>query len=451
MSVKVGLGRADLTPPLGTSLAGYFEDRHSTGVHDPLLCKSLYLGADGGYLRVTACDLIAMDSPTVRSAEEQAGAAIGPEAQSLVCCTHTHLGPAVVSVFSPPRAQDYAAGLPQLVAQAMRAAASAPHEAELAIGVSEAHGIAFNRRYHMRDGSVRMNPGTGNPDIVKPAGPIDPQVLVLVARGASGRPRALLVNFALHLDTIGGDVVSADYPAFLAANVREALGEDVETVFANGAFGDINHINVSDRNQPRGFAMPEHIGRVLADAVLRAYESAQPVPKLAVRAARKVVPLPAREIREDMLEQGRLVQLVTDPNADPAERRQAAERLGTDAPDIRARTYAKEWQLLAARNGRPFDADVRVACLGPEVALVGLPSETFCELGLAIKRNSPFAHTFVISLANGYVGYVATARGYAEGSYETTPARSSPVAPGSGEMMADAAVALLDEVRAALG
>ena len=446
MSVTIGTARSDLTPPLGTSLAGYFEDRQARGVHDPLLCKALYVTADNSALRLTSCDLIGIHSDTLLRAEEIAGAQTGPREQSLVCCTHTHLGPATMSLLGSPRADEYADRLPQVLAQAMRGAAGDTFAGQLSVAVTEARGVSFNRRYHMRDGSVRMNPGRGNPDVVGPAGPVDPQVLVLLARDTSGRPRALVVNFALHLDTIGGDLVSADYPHYLAQRVREALGEQVETLFANGAFGDINHIDVNDPNQPAGFAMAEHCGTRLAEAVLQACDSARPLNNPVVHAARRIVPLPARTIEPETLERARLVQVLADPNANRAEREAAAERLGTDQPDTRLRVYAREWQMLAERGPKPYEADVRVACLTPEVAFVGLPGEVFCELGLAIKRNSPFQHTFVISLANGYVGYVGTERAYSEGSYETTPARSSPLAPGAGEMLVDAALDLLRQV-----
>jgi neutral ceramidase len=82
--------------------------------------------------------------------------------------------------------------------------------------------------------------------------------------------------------------------------------------------------------------------------------------------------------------------------------------------------------------------------LAPEVAVVTLPGEVFVELGLAIKRASPFRTTLVIELANDNPAYIPTKKAFAEGSYETVNSR---VQPGSGEQMAEAATRLLKELR----
>jgi neutral ceramidase len=98
---------------------------------------------------------------------------------------------------------------------------------------------------------------------------------------------------------------------------------------------------------------------------------------------------------------------------------------------------------LFERDGRPFDAEVQVISLGADLAWVGLPGELFVELGLALKKRSPFPHTLVVSLANGNPGYIPDRRSYAEGNYEP---ESSRVVPGSGEALVDAAARLLGEL-----
>jgi hypothetical protein len=79
------------------------------------------------------------------------------------------------------------------------------------------------------------------------------------------------------------------------------------------------------------------------------------------------------------------------------------------------------------------------------VAIVGLPGEIFVELGLAIKRASPFATTLVVELCNDDPAYVPTRKAFSEGSYETV---NSLVAPGGGEMLVETAVRLLQELAA---
>ena len=92
---------------------------------------------------------------------------------------------------------------------------------------------------------------------------------------------------------------------------------------------------------------------------------------------------------------------------------------------------------VAAREGRPHEVEVQVIALGDEAAWVSLPGEIFVELGLAIKKASPFRHTFIAELANGSIGYIPNHSAYAEGNYEPISARC---AAGSGEMLVDSAI-----------
>src|SRR5690606_27043408 len=105
--------------------------------------------------------------------------------------------------------------------------------------------LSSNRRWWMRDGSVGWNPGKRNPELVRPAGPIDPEVGVFYAETADREARPILtfVNFAMHPDTTGGTRVSADYPGVLARLLALCKGPDMLTLFANGTCGNLNHLN----------------------------------------------------------------------------------------------------------------------------------------------------------------------------------------------------------------
>ena len=94
----------------------------------------------------------------------------------------------------------------------------------------------------MRDGSVQTWQNYDNPNVVRAAGPIDPQIGLVTIREENGEPRAILSNFALHLDTVGGMKWSADYPFFIEQTLRKAAGPNVISIFGTGCCGDINHI-----------------------------------------------------------------------------------------------------------------------------------------------------------------------------------------------------------------
>ena len=74
--------------------------------------------------------------------------------------------------------------------------------------------------------------------------------------------------------------------------------------------------------------------------------------------------------------------------------------------------------------------------------------EIFVEIGLEIKAASPFKHTFLVELGNGWLGYIPTAKAFNEGletSYETWLARSSKCVPKTGAQMRDTALKLLSK------
>src|SRR5262249_12721322 len=137
---------------------------------------------------------------------------------------------------------------------------------DLLSGVVAQRGLSFNRRFHMRDGSVRFNPGKLNPDIVRPAGPVDPAVgIVLLDSSANGRSRAALTVFSLHLDTVGGTEYSADYPFYVERHLCQDLGNDFVSLFGNGTCGDINHIDVTNSLPQKGQEEAGRIGAALAE------------------------------------------------------------------------------------------------------------------------------------------------------------------------------------------
>ena len=97
------------------------------------------------------------------------------------------------------------------------------------------------------------------------------------------------------------------------------------------------------------------------------------------------------------------------------------------------------------RQGKPLEVEVQVITMGDSLAWVSLPGEIFVELGLSIKAASPFAQTHIAELANGSIGYIPNRSAYAEGNYEVVSARC---AEGSGEMLVQAAVKMLEELKA---
>ena len=112
-------------------------------------------------------------------------------------------------------------------------------------------------------------------------------------------------------------------------------------------------------------------------------------------------------------------------------------------PPLAPPADAISWGLSRtwAGVGDRLPVDVQVIALGPELAIVCLSGEVFVDLGLAIKRASPFRTTLVVELCNCVETiYVPPRVAHAGGSYEVT---NSTVKPGAGELLAETAVRLL--------
>lgn len=439
--LRAGTAAVDITPPLGVPLAGYYHARAATEVLDPLWAKALVIESEGTVAAWVSLDLISL----TRSVTEQARATIQktlgiPPQQVLLSATHTHTGPELAGrsrrsqdqIGTSKLALDYTERLPELIAQAVTLAYQQRQPARLSLARGRCDTVAFNRRYFMRDGSVAWNPGKGNPDIVLPAGPTDPDLTLLyVQPHQASDPRQALatyVNFPLHPDTTGGTRISADWPGALSRVLAGYHGANHLTLVANGPCGNINHLDFTWLWPQNGPGEAHRISVLLGAAVFQAYKTLAPVAPGPIQARSQRVELAIPEITPEQLEEARQTVAKT--------------------PDDRGAHFmrlVRAYRVLeaAGRHGQPYQVEVQVITLGRQVAWVGLPGEVFVELGLALKQRSPFPYTFVVELANENIGYIPDRRSYAEGQYEPESARC---APGSGEKLVATAVAVLKEL-----
>lgn len=436
---RAGRAAVVITPPVGTPMAGYYALRRATGTHDDLHAKALVLEAQGVRVALVACDLVnlppAITSRARQLASEQSGI---PTTHIMLSATHSHTGPLLPGEGrreaayggEDPLTRQYAEQLPGRIAEAVVKATRDLQPARLFYAQGSEGSVSFNRRFHMKDGTVGWNPGKLNPNIVRAAGPIDPALPLLYAETPDGKPLATYVNFALHLDTVGGTEFSADYPHTLASLLGRVKGPDMLTLFTIGAAGNVNHLDVRSAVPQKGHGEAARIGGVLAGEVLKAYTRLRPVTAETVRVRSEMVTLEPASLAAGDVERAQAV----------------AARVGTPQNPLFLDTvFAFKALDVAAREGRAYLAEVQVIALGDEVAWVALPGEVFTELGQAIRRDSLFRHTFVVTLAHGPTTYFPDEPAFAQGNYEVVTSRC---APGSGERLVAAAGRLLRALHA---
>lgn len=421
--LRAGAYAQDVTPEkFPISVNGHMTDRKATTAHDPLHARCLVL--DDGRTRVA---LVVVDSCMIpqelcdaakRLAEKRTGI---PASHILISATHTHTAPTVAGVFQSEPDADYVRFLTEKIAAGIEQAHSRLAPARVAWAVGREPNQVFNRRWKMKPGSigpdpfgnrtdrVKMNPPRASPELVEPAGPTDPSVPVLALRTADDRPLALYANYSLHYV---GDLppLSADYFGVFAGVMAQKLGGGAGFMAAlsNGSSGDINNIDFrspAPKRQPG--EQSRLVAEAVADAALQALETARYRDQVRLACANSSVTLPVR--KPTPAEIARAEQIL--------EKARGRELRGLEE------FYARETVLLA-KYPDTVTVPLQVVRVG-EFALAAIPCEVFVEIGLAIKKTSPFPVTAVVSLANGYYGYLPTPEQHALGGYETWRARSS--------------------------
>ena len=434
---RAGRAKVVITPPVGAVIGNSYGITVSTGVSSDVHAKAVVFELGGVKAALVACDMISLHPPIVRKTREQVAARTGvaPE-RVILAATHCHAGPQTYPLFltlATPEArrlsEQYVEALPGLIAESVKLAEADLQPARISVGRGREDGISFNRRFLLRDGSVKMNPGRRNAAIVRPVGPIDPEVGVVYIESLQGAPLATIVNFALHVAIVGGNRVSADYPHTLAQVLSRVKGDAMLTVFINGMSGNINHIDVQNPRQLSGEPEAARVGSILAAAVLKAYRDLQPVLPTSLQAVSRPVPV------------------ATPPPPSASELENARAVLKRHGQGASFPQVIQAWRLVDWAEYSPkgvWESEVQAIVFGRDLALVGYPGDSFVELGLMIKGNSPFAFTFVTEQSgNGSISYVPNEKAFPEGSYEVDSAR---VAPGGGEVLATAAVRLLTEL-----
>lgn len=440
--LKIGAAAVKVTPPVGTPMAGYYYERGVEGIHDDLYAKALVIEKDDTKIAIVECDFVGISEYIVAKVRKLVEQSTGIDAKHvMVGATHSHTGPVIpsgpesINIGSDPNSKggkilaDYIEKLPGLIAQSIIQANAALKPANLSFGRGYEGSISFNRRFFMTDGTVGWNPGVHNPKIIEPAGPIDPDVDVLYAETKNGHPISTFVNFALHLDEVGGSDVSADLPFTLSNILGEVKGSDMVTIFSQGCSGNINHINVNGDDAQSGQFRAKKNGTILAGEVIKTYGRLSSLNVNSIKVKSEIVPLPLAEISEDELEWAReIAAKFGEPDA---------------APFL---DFVKAFKMLRVeeRKGEPLHTEIQVFALGDSCAIVSFPNEMFTELGQYLKSRSPYPYTIITELTNGSNGYIPDRKAYAEGNYEPTSTRA---AAGSGEILVENALRMLNELK----
>ena len=436
-TLQAGAAQVDITPPAGAPMAGYYVPRVATGTHDALHVKALVFEKNGVKVALATCDLVWLPRNLSEEARQIIQRKTGiPADHIMISATHDHTGPVIM--VHPSRynlqgtmlriTEDYTNALPGRIAQAVILANSHLQPAEIRSAIGRENSLAFKRRYYMKDGSVGWNPGKLNPNIWRPAGPTDPTIPVIYIETPVGQPIASYVNFSMHQDTTGGLKFSEDFSYALGKILQMAEGDNLVSMFTIGCAGDINHLDFSRKEKQESYQEAARIGAVLAGDVLKVIQSAPEITVDKISVSDQVLHLELPQFTPEEVAWAR--------------RTQATFGTSSPAPFIDLVRAAKIIEI-ADRHGKPYDAEVQVIALGPQIAFASFPGEMFTQFGMNVKQDSPFPVTITPELANGDLGYIPNRQAYAEGAYEVVSTR---LRPGAGEKLMNSALAQLQQI-----
>ncbi|MEO5602404.1 MAG: neutral/alkaline non-lysosomal ceramidase N-terminal domain-containing protein [Cyclobacteriaceae bacterium] len=424
---QAGASTSNITPPLGPGIVGNYESPPASYIHDELHARCVVLDDGDSRLVFVIVDNVGVSREVFDEAKRLVQKATGiPKENILMSSTHTHSATSAGGEGQKrrghnPEAQldEYQTFLARRMSDGVQVAMKNLQPARIGWGVGKVPQHLFNRRWKMKTPvpnpfgipeSVVMNPGVGNPELVEPAGPTDPEVSFISVQSLEGRPLAVLGNYSLHY--VGGvpdGHISADYFGVFANQLTQLLKADQQDppfvgILTNGTSGDVNNINFRGpavKHAP--YEKMRIVANDVAQEVLRVYGTVQYKDWVKLQAAQTEVTLNVRRATPEMLAQAERF-IARPDNVKPAH---PLEKIYAE----RVLQMQKEW---------PDQVDIIVQAFRiGDLGVAAIPFETFTETGLEIKRKSPLKPTFTISLANGSYGYLPTPEQHAVGGYET--------------------------------
>ena len=446
--MKTGFSKICINPPYGTPIVGYYEKRFTKGIADSLYVRATAFDDGEKLALVIAIDICHLAQNYYDEIKSVIKDATGIENDAIfINCSHTHTGPLIGKNFAS--GEDGSAVYEEFFVSCVRDAAvyavNDLKDSTIETAQAQAKNISFIRRYRMKDGTIKTNPGVNNPDIVAPIGDIDERVNVL-RFDREGADTIVLANLGCHPDVVGGSKISGDWPAMMRRTLEKTI-DNTKCIFFNGAEGDVNHVNVHPRggylngmfhdfdDVSRGYDHAKYMARVVTGGVLQAFDKVKYVDVENISCIRRTI-----NVASNMPTAEELVE---------AEKIHALHEAGKDAELpysglMLTTKVAEAGRMVKLQNGpEAFPMELSSVAIGP-VALIGLPGEPFTGIGRGLKEAEGWELVLPCCLTNGNEGYFPMQDAYDEGGYES---QSSFFKAGVAEYLIEEGLKVLNDLR----
>lgn len=433
-----GFGKTDITPDDPVPMQGYADDRTriSSGLVTYLEAVCIAITDTNGETMLFLVGDTSWATPVVAkpTIEEISKEYDIPADHIVISGTHTHNSVSPVITDNPAIIKYNQKYIDRMV-EAAGLALEDRKPAKLFAGTAETDRLNFVRRYYMDDGSLAGDGtyGTGT-TYVSHETEADNEVQLLKFEREDAK-NILIVNYQAHPHLEGKSKnISAQNVGQIRWELEEQLG--VHCLYWQGASGNLN--SSSRMKEEQRTSDRKEYAKLFAEHVKEAYDGLASVEAGTIKISTVDVEADVNHTLDDRLpEANEVVQFLQDGNT--------IEDANAFAQSKGFNTYYHASRAVANASLPATKTLSLTAFSFGDMSGVVVPYEMFDTNGMYIKDNTPFETTFIISYAYpAYGGYIPSALGFENGGYEVD---NGTYAPGTAEVLADAYLGLLSEIK----
>ena len=405
-------GEFEIPAPIGAITSGWMPPLRPVRFKtEPLLGNVAMLKNEEALLVLYSMDLLGLETEDCERIRREVAEAVSTDYACVsISCTHNHAGPNSM-LCDTPKDPQLVEQLRQKMVQSAKELLPRLEPAVMGWGFTYESELSGNRRYVLKDGTVRTHPQLNKVEVLYAEGPIDPVVGVVCVRDMEGLALGYLVNFACHPLFYGGQgIASPNYPGELRKELKRLERPECVCLFLNGACGDICPGNPLKKEKLSN----SDVGIRLAQ---RSYEVAL-----------------GAQYTADVALGGKAGQVAISKRTFSPQQLERAERVVNGETELR---IDSKWFPISTLPNTEFAQMILTlheqvqkeptSCQPLQTMRIGetvwafCPGELFVKYGMALKVRSKERLTFVSTYSNGNVGYLFTPEAQESGGYEPTP------------------------------
>ncbi|OFY11580.1 MAG: hypothetical protein A2X05_02160 [Bacteroidetes bacterium GWE2_41_25] len=419
IKIKVATAAKHLVGHDSMVIAGSIQAGYAHGEEAPIRTTALVIDDGETKLCIITCDVTKVDREFTDDVAKKIEAECGiPFENILFSASHTHHAPATVGIHGYSRDENFVSSMKgamfTVASEANEKLRKAP-ESSMYFWLGQEATVGQNSRLLLSDSTV--NWAGPRDDAIRPTGTFDPELPVIAFKSADEELQALLFNHSTHnIGSRKGRVRSPGFYGLAAQELEQELGGNC--LFLLGAAGSVHALALT---------VDEKVFRI-KEAVKDAYNKAEKKEISKLVSVKEEFKYKVRKFNEE--------------EEDKAVSHYCHKR---GHPESTIETFRTRRKELAQHQGEVRKTWLQVMQIG-EVAIVGVSGELFNDLGIEIKRLSPFRYTYIVGLANDYIGYIPDEKGFDLGGYQVWTGAHSLVSKGTGEAIVDRAVEILNEL-----